>query len=141
MLTAVLNVAMLDAELEKWRNQPLGCVKALVLDAFYEKVRMDGAVVSCAVLVASGVLADGRRTVLGVSASVSGAEIQCCGFLQDLTDRGVTGLAFFVAGAFSKISQEWRPERSASARRVCRHDPPSRIYRQIPCTAGQQTPA
>ena len=47
----------LDEELEKWRNRPIGCVKALVLDASYEKVRVDGAVVSCAVLVAFG---DGR---------------------------------------------------------------------------------
>ena len=36
--------ALLDEELEKRRNRPLGCVKALILDAFYEKVRRDGAV-------------------------------------------------------------------------------------------------
>ena len=88
---------LLDAELEKWRNRPLGCVKALVLDALYEKVRMDGAVVSCAVLVATGVLADGRRTVLGVSAAASEAEVHWRGFLQGLKDRGMSGVAFVVS--------------------------------------------
>jgi transposase-like protein len=55
----------LDAELEKWRNRPIGCAKALILDARYEKVRLNGSVVSCAVLIASGILEDGRRSVLG----------------------------------------------------------------------------
>lgn len=89
--------AMLDTELDKWRNRPLGCVRALVLDALYEKVRLDGAVVSCAVLVATGVLADGRRTVLGVSASASEAEIHWRGFLQGLKGRGMSGVAFVVS--------------------------------------------
>ena len=91
--------SLLDAELGKWRDRPLGCVKALVLDAFYEKVRLDGAVVSCAVLVASGVLADGRRTVLGVSASVSEAEIHWRGFLRGLVERGMHGVRFAVSDA------------------------------------------
>jgi len=65
---------MLDLELIKWRNRPIGCIKALVLDAMYEKVRIDGAVVSCAVLIASGIRQDGRRTILGLSAMISEAE-------------------------------------------------------------------
>jgi len=89
--------ALLDAELERWRNRAIGCVRALVLDALYEKVRMDGAVVSCAVLVATGVLADGRRTVLGVSAAVSEAEIHWRAFIQSLKDRGMSGVAFIVS--------------------------------------------
>lgn len=89
--------ALLDAELERWRNRAIGCVRALVLDALYEKVRMDGAVVSCAVLVATGVLADGRRTVLGVSAAVSEAEIHWRAFIQSLKDRGMSGVAFVVS--------------------------------------------
>jgi putative transposase len=89
--------SLLDAELEKWRTRPLGCVRALVLDALYEKVRMDGAVVSCAVLIATGVLADGRRTVLGVSAAVSEAEIHWRSFIRSLKERGMSGVAFVVS--------------------------------------------
>ena len=66
--------ALLDQELELWRNRPIGEVAYLMLDARYEKVRMDGSVVSCAVLVATGVLADGRRSVLGTTVSISEAD-------------------------------------------------------------------
>ncbi len=34
-----------------------------------------------------------------------------------------------------KSARSGRPEKSISARRVCQHDPPLRIYRRIPCTA------
>jgi len=47
--------------------RPIGEVAYLMLDARYEKVRINGSVVSCAVLVATGVLADGKRSVLGVA--------------------------------------------------------------------------
>jgi len=111
--------ALLDGELEKWRNRPLGCVKALVLDAFYEKVRMDGSVISCAVLVASGVLGDGRRTVLGVSASVSEAEIHWRLFLQSLLDRGMSGVRFIVSDAHSGLKAALRATFPGSAWQRC----------------------
>ena len=63
--------AMLDEELEAWRNRPLGNTPYVILDARYEKVRHGGSVRDCAVLVAIGVLENGRRTVLGVSAAFS----------------------------------------------------------------------
>ena len=56
--------ADLDLELEKWRNRPLGSFAYLIVDARYEKVRMDGLVRSCAVLIAVGIDAHGKRTVL-----------------------------------------------------------------------------
>jgi transposase-like protein len=66
---------LLDRELEQWRQRPLGEIEYLVLDARYEKVRQAGAVVSCAVLSAIGIDAQGRRSVLGVSVSLREAEI------------------------------------------------------------------
>jgi putative transposase len=51
---------LLDEELEAWRNRQLGQVQYLVLDARYEKVRIDGTVRDCAVLVAIGILPDGQ---------------------------------------------------------------------------------
>jgi transposase-like protein len=87
----------LDAELEKWRNRPIGCAKALILDARYEKVRLNGSVVSCAVLIASGILEDGRRSVLGVSVAVSEAELHWRKFLISLKERGLNGVQFVVS--------------------------------------------
>ncbi len=62
---------LLDEELETWRDRPLSQVEYLILDARYEKVRVDGSVRDCAVLVAIGVLPSGYRSVLGVSVSLS----------------------------------------------------------------------
>ena len=47
-------VAALEDELRKWRERPLGKIHYLLLDARYAKVRVNGAVVSCSLLVAWG---------------------------------------------------------------------------------------
>ncbi len=69
----------------------------LVLDARYEKVRQAGAVVSCAVLSAIGIDAQGRRSVLGVSVSLSEAEIHWREFLSSLQQRGLHGVQLIVS--------------------------------------------
>ena len=68
-------VQELDAELERWRNRPLGATPYLILDARYEKVRVDGVVRDVAVLTAVGITPDGHRRVLGVSVAFSEAEV------------------------------------------------------------------
>lgn len=83
--------ALLDEELELWRTRPLDAYRYLVLDARYEKVRHGGRVVSSAVLSAIGVGLDGKRSVLGVSVSLSEAEVHWREFLQSLRDRGLHG--------------------------------------------------
>ncbi len=80
---------LLDEELEKWRNRPLGEIKYLALDARYEKVRMDGSVLSTAILIAIGVDPKGRRSILGVSVSMSEAEVHWRDFLLRLKARGL----------------------------------------------------
>lgn len=84
--------ARLDEELEKWRTRPLGKVEYLFFDARYEKVRLNGSVVSCAVLIAGSVQADGRRSVLGVSVSMSEAEVHWREFILSLKERGMHGV-------------------------------------------------
>ena len=91
--TQVSNAAkLLDKELEKWRSRPIGKIAFLQLDARYEKIRQDGVVRSCAVLIATGVMEDGKRTVLGTSVSLSEAEIHWRQFLLSLKSRGMHGL-------------------------------------------------
>jgi len=83
--TQVSRVAqILDEELDKWRNRPLGEYPYLVLDAHYEKVRTAGSVVSCALLTAIGIDTDGRRSILGVSVSLSEAETHWREFIKAL---------------------------------------------------------
>src|SRR5699024_147049 len=63
---------LLDDELAAWRQRPLGAYPFVVLDGRYEKMRHGGTIVDCAVLLAMGVDADGRREVLGTSDDHSG---------------------------------------------------------------------
>jgi putative transposase len=89
--------AQLDEQLGAWRNRPIGEVTYLVLDARYEKVRHDGAIVSCALLTAIGVGPDGKRSILGCSVQLSEAETHWRKFLQSLQDRGMHGVKLVVS--------------------------------------------
>jgi putative transposase len=81
----------LDEELEAWRNRPIGEIVYLYLDARYEKVRQAGSVRDAAILMASGVKRDGRRSNLGISVSLSEAEAHWRAFLEGLVKRGMHG--------------------------------------------------
>jgi len=83
---------LLDDELSAWRSRPIGEVPYLILDARYEKVRHGGSVVDCAVLIAVGVRGDGKRSVLGVSVSLSEAEVHWREFIESLQERGMHGV-------------------------------------------------
>jgi len=89
--------AKLDTLLETWRNAPLSQVPYVILDARYEKVRQDGQVIDCAVLIASGVEPSGKRRILGVSVALSEAEVHWREFLARLQERGLCGVCFFVS--------------------------------------------
>jgi len=88
---------LLDEELETWRNRPLGEVIYLYLDARYEKVRQAGSVRDAAILMASGVKSDGKRSILGVSVSLSEAETHWRVFLEGLVKRGLHGVELIVS--------------------------------------------
>jgi transposase-like protein len=89
--------ALLDEVLQAWRTRPLGGVVYLYLDARYEKVRLDGQIRDTALLIASGVLKDGKRQVLGLSVSLSEAEVHWRSFLQDLAARGLQGAQLIIS--------------------------------------------
>jgi len=105
--------ALLDEELAAWRNRPLGEAPYLILDARYEKIRHGGAVVSCAVLVAIGVTTEGARSILGVSVSLSEAEVHWREFLAALQGRGLHGVRYVVSDDHAGL-KEARQARLAS---------------------------
>jgi len=94
---------MLDEELNSWRNRPLGEYRYLILDAHYEKVRQNGSVQSCAVFTAIGINTDGKREILGVSVSLSEAEVHWRDFLKSLLDRGLHGVRLISSDAHSGL--------------------------------------
>lgn len=89
--------AALDAELETWRNRPLGCFPYVFIDARYEKVRQSGRLLDCAVLIALGVGLDGKRSILGVSVALSEAEVHWRAFLSSLQKRGLHGVLLLTS--------------------------------------------
>jgi len=88
---------LLDAELQKWRDRPLDAYPYLVFDARYEKVRHDGQLRDCAVLIALGITPAGQRVILGVSVALSEAEVHWRAFFQNLVQRGLCGVTFIVS--------------------------------------------
>jgi transposase-like protein len=89
--------AKLDEQLEAWRNRPIGEITYLILDARYEKVRHDGAIVPCALLTAIGIGPDGKRSILGCSVQLSEAETHWRKFLERLVARGMHGVRLVVS--------------------------------------------
>jgi putative transposase len=95
----------LDAELETWRQRPLGPTPYVILDARYEKVRHGGSVIDCAVLIAIGITPDGKRSILGVSVSLSEAEVHWRTFLKSLIDRGLHGVRLIASDDHAGLGQ------------------------------------
>jgi len=87
----------LDEELKAWRTRPLGEVVYVYLDARYEKVRQGGRVRDAAILMASGVKRDGKRSILGISVSMSEAELHWRAFLEGLVKRGLHGVQLIIS--------------------------------------------
>jgi putative transposase len=97
--------ARLDTEVAAWRTRPLDEQKFpyVFLDATYCKARVAGRVVSQAVVIATGVRADGHREVLGCAVGDSETETFWTEFLRDLRGRGLAGVQLVVSDAHSGL--------------------------------------
>jgi putative transposase len=84
--------ADLDAQVEAFRTRPLdtGPYTFVAADALTMKVREHGRVVKIAVLVATGINADGYREILGVHTATSETAAGWLAFFRDLVARGLT---------------------------------------------------
>lgn len=73
------------------------------LDATYVHVREHRQVVSKAIVIATGLRADGHREVLGVDVGDSENETFWREFLTDLTDRGLAGVRLVISDAHAGL--------------------------------------
>lgn len=87
----------LDVHFEQFRNRPIGEICYLIVDATYLKVRHNGSVISMAILLAYGVNAEGKKEILGVSTSLSEAEVHWREFLKSLQSRGMHGVRLGIS--------------------------------------------
>jgi putative transposase len=89
----------LDSELEGWRSRRLeaDAYPYLFVDARYEKVRVDGRVVSQGVLLVSGLRDDGFREILSVEVSDTESEATYQELFRSLKARGLSGVELVVS--------------------------------------------
>src|SRR4029453_2435518 len=93
--------AELDGEVAGFRSRSLShtAFPYLFLDATYLKARVDGRVVSRAVVIATGVTADGGREVLGLDVGDSEDGAFWTAFLRSLKARGLQGVQLVISDA------------------------------------------
>ena len=86
-------VVSLDDELEAWRKKRLEmAIPYLLVDARYEKVRVNGRIPSMGVLVVKGIRADGLREILTVSMADTENETSYDELFKSLKHRGLHGV-------------------------------------------------
>ncbi|MFA9432255.1 IS256 family transposase [Egicoccus sp. AB-alg2] len=90
------------------------------LDATYLHVREHGQVVSKAVVIATGLRADGHREVLGVDVGDSENETFWTEFLRDLKERGLAGVKLVISDAHAGLKAAIRKVLQGSGWQRCR---------------------
>ena len=112
----------LDEKLLSFRDRRLDGMEYpyMHIDARYEKVRVDGRVVSQAVLVAVGITSQGRREVLDWRVGDSESEATWGELFRQLKDRGLRGLRLLTSDAHKGIVAAMRRHFQGVAWQRCR---------------------
>ena len=101
----------LDAQVAEFRGRPLEQeYPFLWIDALYQKVRVEGRVVSVAVMIACGVNKAGNREILAVEPMFDESEDSWRLFFQKLKGRGMKRTALCVSDAHAGIQAAVRKE-------------------------------
>lgn len=87
----------LDGAITALRARPLGETPILIVDARFDKVRRDGAVRNCALLVVIGIDAEGHRRVLDFSAVDGEKKQHWKDLFMGLRKRGLRGVLYTVS--------------------------------------------
>lgn len=88
----------LDEQLAAFASRPLEeDYPYLIVDARYERIRIEGAIRSQAVLIAIGINWDGRRCILGVEVADRESRNSWKAFLLNLRERGLRGVELVVS--------------------------------------------
>ena len=116
--------AGLDERVNAFRNRTLGhtTFPYMYLDATYVHVRDDalGQVVSRAVVIATGITAEGQREVLGVDIGDSEDETFWTGFLRSLKTRGLGGVRLVISDAHAGLRAAIRKIMQGASWQRCR---------------------
>jgi putative transposase len=137
--------AGLDARVEAFRNRPLGHVAFpyVYLDATYLNVRDDalGQVVSRAVVIATGITANGDREVLGVDIGDSEDETFWTRFLRSLRHRGLSGVRLVISDAHEGLKAAIRKGFQGASWQRCRVHYARNLLAKVPKAHQQMVAA
>ncbi len=97
----------LDVQVEAFRSRPLdaGPYTYVWLDALTQKVREGGRIVNVAVVVATGVNANGNREVLGMDVITTEDGAGWLAFLRSLVARGLSGVQLVISDSHEGLKQ------------------------------------
>ena len=120
--TVSRSMVELDEQIARWRGRRLDACAwpYLIIDARYEKARVNGRVVSQAVLVAAGINEHGRREVLGLWSGDSESEATWSEVMTDLKRRGLGGVQMVVSDAHRGIRAALARHMQGTAWQRCR---------------------
>ena len=95
----------LNEQVDEFRNRPLSntVYPVLWVDALYEKVRVDGRIVSMAILIVFGVDENGHRDIIAVEPMAEESRSPYGVLFQDLKDRGLTTPKLIISDAHSGL--------------------------------------
>ncbi len=133
----------LDTEVAAFRDRPLGEQRFpyVFLDATYCKARVNHRVVSQAVVIATGVAADGRREVLGFEVGDSEDGAFWTAFLRSLKSRGLAGVQLVISDAHAGLRSAIEAVLIGSAWQRCRVHFLRNLLAQIPKGSAEMVAA
>ena len=135
--------ADLDAEVAVFRDRSLidQAYPYVFLDATYCKARVNRRVVSQAVVVATGVAADGRREVLGFAVGDSEDGAFWTGFLRTLKARGLRGVQLVISDAHEGLKAAIAAVLLGAAWQRCRVHFLRNVLAQVPKGSAEMVAA
>jgi putative transposase len=95
--------ARLDPLVKAWNGRPLGSFPFVLVDALVVKVREDGQVRPCALMIASGIDEEGHRHLLGFALGDRESESSWREFFLSLKERGLSGVDLLVSDSHSGL--------------------------------------
>ena len=135
--------ADLDAEVGAFRDRSLAAAAFpyVFLDATYCKARVDRRVVSQAVVVATGVRADGWREVLGFAVGDSEDGAFWTAFLRSLKARGLGGVQLVISDAHTGLKAAIAAVLLGSSWQRCRVHFLRNVLAQVPKSNAEMVAA
>jgi putative transposase len=135
--------AGLDTEVAAFRERALDHIAFpyVFLDATYGKARVNHQIVSQAVVIATGITADGQREILGFAVGDSENKVFWTEFLRSLRARGLSGVRLVVSDAHTGLIAAIRMVFLGAAWQRCRVHFVRSVLARVPKGSGEMVAA